>query len=32
MERYFDCQSYGRDIDLESEGGFTKYGYVEIRG
>lgn len=32
MERYFDCQAYGRDIDIESEGGFTDYGYVEIRG
>lgn len=31
MERYFDCQAYGRDIDIESEGGFTDYGYVEIR-
>lgn len=32
MERYFDCEAYGRDIDLESGGGFTDYGYVEIRG
>lgn len=32
MERYFDCEAYGSDIDIESEGGFTDYGYVEIRG
>lgn len=32
METYFDYQAYGRDIDIESEGGFTDYGYLEIRG
>ncbi|PNY22133.1 Antirestriction protein (ArdA) [Streptococcus parauberis] len=32
MERYFDCQAYGRDIDIESDGGFTDYGYLVIRG
>ncbi len=32
MECYFDCEAYGRDLDIESEGGFTDYGYVEIRG
>ncbi len=31
MERYFDCEAYGRDLDIESEGVFTDYGYVEIR-
>lgn len=32
MELYFDCETYGRDIDLESQGGFSDYGYVEISG
>lgn len=32
MELYFDCEAYGRDIDLESQGGFSDYGYVEISG
>ncbi|ELY5748227.1 antirestriction protein ArdA [Streptococcus iniae] len=32
MERYFDCEAYGRDIDIESLGGFTSHGYLEIRG
>lgn len=29
LERYFDFESYGRDIDLETNGGFTEYGYIE---
>lgn len=30
LERYFDHEAYGRDIDLENAGGFTDYGYVDI--
>ncbi|WP_374057370.1 hypothetical protein [Streptococcus porcinus] len=29
METYFDYQAFRRDI--ESKGGFTSYGYLEIR-
>lgn len=32
LEMYFDHEAYGRDIDLESQGGFSDYGYVEISG
>lgn len=32
LERYFDFESYGRDINLESDGGFTNYGWVEYVG
>lgn len=32
MERYFDCEAYGRDIAIESEGGFSSHGYLEIGG
>lgn len=30
MERYFDRQAYGRDINLENQGGFSSKGYVYI--
>ncbi|MBY5034173.1 antirestriction protein ArdA [Streptococcus gallolyticus] len=30
LEQYFDCESYGRDIDIENQGGFTDYGYLSI--
>lgn len=30
LEWYFDHEAYGRDIALESFGGFSDYGYVEI--
>lgn len=32
LERYFDFEAYGRDIRLESEGGFTSYGYITYIG
>lgn len=31
LVRYFDYEAFGRDIGLESNGGFTSYGYVEYR-
>ena len=31
VQRYFDYESYGRDIHLEVNGTFTSYGYVEDR-
>lgn len=30
LEMYFDYEAYGRDIDLENQGGFSSYGYVDI--
>lgn len=30
LEMYFDYEAYGRDIDLENQGGFSSYGYIEI--
>lgn len=30
LEMYFDYEGYGRDIDLENQGGFSSYGYVDI--
>ncbi|WP_203261459.1 antirestriction protein ArdA [Streptococcus uberis] len=30
IETYFDYQAFGRDIAIESEGGFTSHGYLEI--
>ncbi|HEP2676600.1 TPA: antirestriction protein ArdA [Streptococcus pyogenes] len=27
---YFDYEAYGRDIDIDAQGGFSSYGYVEI--
>lgn len=32
LERYFDFESYGRDISYEVNGGFTAYGYIEYMG
>lgn len=29
LERYFNYERYGRDIRLDSDGDFTKYGWVE---
>ena len=29
LERYFDYEAYGRDIRLETNGGFTAYGWIE---
>lgn len=31
LVRYFDYEAFGRDIDLESNGGYSSYGYVEYR-
>ena len=31
LARYFDYEAFGRDIAIESNGGFTSYGYVEYR-
>lgn len=30
LEMYFDYEAYGRDIDLENQGGFSSYGYIDI--
>ena len=29
LEGYFDFEKYGRDIDINSTGGFTSFGYIE---
>src|SRR5690606_31161695 len=29
FETYFDFERYGRDIDINSSGGFTSFGYIE---
>lgn len=29
FENYFDFERYGRDIDINSAGGFTSFGYIE---
>ena len=29
LANYFDYEAFGRDIDIETEGGFTKYGFIE---
>ena len=29
LSNYFDYESFGRDIALESDGGFTSYGFIE---
>ena len=29
LAHYFDYEMYGRDVRFESDGGFTKYGWVE---
>lgn len=31
LSRYFDYEAFGRDIDLETNGGFSSYGYIELR-
>ncbi len=28
---YFDYEAYGRDIDIENQGGFSEFGWVDIR-
>lgn len=30
LRNYIDYDAFGRDIDLESHGGFTSYGYIEL--
>ena len=32
VERYFDFDSYGRDININAHGGFTSYGWMEYIG
>lgn len=32
LANYFDYEAFGRDVNMESNGGFTTYGYVEYRG
>lgn len=29
LEYYFDFEKYGRDIDINSTGGFSSFGYIE---
>lgn len=29
LERYFDYESFGRDLDMETTGSFTKNGYLD---
>lgn len=29
LSRYIDYEAFGRDINLETSGGFTSYGYIE---
>ncbi|MDW8650024.1 antirestriction protein ArdA [Streptococcus suis] len=31
LELYFDYEAYGRDIDITNQGGFSSYGYLEVR-
>lgn len=31
LVRYFDYEAFGRDIAHETNGGFTSYGFVELR-
>lgn len=30
LARYFDYEAFGRDIEIETCGGFTKYGFIEL--
>ena len=30
LRNYINYEAFGRDIDLESQGGFTSYGYIEL--
>lgn len=32
LENYFDFESYGRDMRINSNGNFTKYGWIEYIG
>mgnify|MGYP003300568015 CR=1 FL=1 len=32
LSNYFDYESFGRDIRIESNGGFTSYGWIEYVG
>lgn len=32
LERYFDYEAFGRDIELEAQGGFTSFGFLELLG
>ena len=32
LAQYFDYERFGRDIDLETDGGYSFYGYIEYRG
>ena len=29
LSRYFDYEAFGRDINIEADGGFTSYGFIE---
>lgn len=29
LANYIDCEAFGRDIDIETDGGFTDWGYIE---
>jgi len=31
LAKYLDYEAYGRDIDFNSSGGFTSYGWLERR-
>lgn len=31
LEMYFDYEAYGRDINIESAGGFVKDGFLDVR-
>lgn len=30
LESYFDYEAYGRDIDINNQGGFSSYGYLQV--
>lgn len=32
LANYFDYESFGRDVRFESDGGFTRYGWIEYVG
>lgn len=32
LSNYIDYEAFGRDVRLESSGGFTEYGFIEYRG
>jgi antirestriction protein len=31
LSNYIDYEAFGRDVDLEADGGFTSYGWIERR-